>query len=78
MSECPIGMGVVSLRLSNPSKMLKVSHRLIRKKRGFHEVLKSPIARVGRVLFHGGVTERLVSKEQRIYTLLQKLKDATG
>ena len=49
-----------------------------KKKGGFHEVLKSPIARVGRVLFHGGVTERLVSKEQRINTLLQKLKDATG
>ena len=48
------------------------------KKRGFHEVLKSPIARMGRVLFHGGVTERPVSKEQRIFTLLQKLKDATG
>lgn len=48
------------------------------KKGGFSKVLKSPIARVGRVLFHGGVTERLVSKEQRIYTLLEKLKDATG
>ena len=33
-------MGVVSLRLSNPSKMLKVSYRLRRKKGGFSRSFK--------------------------------------